>query len=102
MKIRLLFFAVLLDLLGLDASCLVIGIDCQLSDAARTLRHPRIRLIEGSSTAPETLASIERARCYAKAFMREREWKGKRLSTFTPCAVIELSGMCLREFRSTS
>jgi hypothetical protein len=28
------------------------------------------------------------------------QWKGKRLSTFTPCAVIELSGMCLREFRS--
>src|SRR5260370_16409273 len=25
-------------------------------------------------------ASIESSRCYAKAFMREREWKGKRLS----------------------
>jgi cephalosporin hydroxylase len=54
-----LFFATLLDLLGMAPTSLVIGIDLHLSAAARTLRHPRLRLIEGSSTAPETIRSVE-------------------------------------------
>jgi len=54
-----LYLASLLDLIGMDPRCLVIGIDTTLSPAARTLRHPRIRLIEGSSTAKETIAKVE-------------------------------------------
>lgn len=54
-----LFFATLLDLLGMPPTALVIGIDLCLSAAARTLTHPRIRLVEGSSTAPETVRSVE-------------------------------------------
>lgn len=54
----LLFFASMMDLLGAPAQCLVIGIDLVLTESAKTLTHPRIRLIEGSSVSPETLASI--------------------------------------------
>jgi cephalosporin hydroxylase len=56
----ILFFATLLDLIGSGPDCLVIGVDLRLTDAARTLTHPRIRLVEGSSTAPETIKSLER------------------------------------------
>ena len=55
----LLYFATLLDLMDMDRSAIVIGIDITLSAAARTLRHPRIHLIEGSSIAPETVRSVE-------------------------------------------
>lgn len=56
----ILFFATLLDLIGAAPDCLVVGVDLQLTDAARTLNHPRIRLVEGSSTAPETIQAVER------------------------------------------
>jgi cephalosporin hydroxylase len=56
----ILYFAHLLDLMGVDLSALVIGIDINLSAAAKTLSHPRIRLIEGSSIAPETIEQIQR------------------------------------------
>jgi cephalosporin hydroxylase len=54
----LLFFATLLDLLGSDPSALAVGIDLRLSEAARTLRHPRIRLVEGSSTDAQTVRAV--------------------------------------------
>lgn len=56
----ILFFANLLDLIGAGPGCLVVGVDIILKDEARTLTHPRIRLVEGSSTAPETMKSVER------------------------------------------
>ena len=54
-----LYLASMLDLIGMDERCLVIGVDITLTPEARTLRHPRIRLIEGSSTAKETIREVE-------------------------------------------
>src|SRR5215212_4402794 len=54
-----LFFATLLDLIHADPGVPVVGIDVVLSPAARTLTHPRIRLVEGSSTDAATLEAVE-------------------------------------------
>jgi cephalosporin hydroxylase len=53
-----LYFAALLDLIQADVSCVVVGVDLQLSERARSLTHPRVRLVEGSSTDEKTLGSV--------------------------------------------
>jgi cephalosporin hydroxylase len=54
-----LYFAALLDLIGASQDALVIGVDIALGAKARTLSHPRIRLIEGSSTDEKVVQQIE-------------------------------------------
>ena len=54
----LLYFATMLDLIGAAPSSLVIGIDLELTEKARTLEHPRIRLVEGSSTDRGTVDRV--------------------------------------------
>ena len=54
----ILYFASLFDLCGMPLESLVIGVDIQLTPEARTLRHPRIRLIEGDSRDPRVIQTI--------------------------------------------
>ena len=57
----LLFFASMLDLIGAPASAIVVGIDIALTEQARTLGHPRVRLVEGSSIAADVVARVRAA-----------------------------------------
>lgn len=55
----ILYFASLLDLMEAPPSAIVIGVDINLLPLARTLKHPRIRLYEGSSTDLAVVAEIK-------------------------------------------
>lgn len=55
----LLYFASLLDLIEADAEGLVIGIDVTLTERARTLTHPRMRLFKGDSTDPVIVQQVK-------------------------------------------
>jgi cephalosporin hydroxylase len=56
----LMFLASMLDLCGADASVVVVGIDIVLSEKAKLLTHPRIRLIEGSSTSAAVVEQVRK------------------------------------------
>jgi cephalosporin hydroxylase len=55
----LLYFASLLDLIEAGTEGLVIGIDSNLTQRARGIMHPRIRLVEGDSTDPEIAQQVK-------------------------------------------
>ena len=54
----LLYFASLLDLFGAPPEAFVMGIDIRLTERAKQLSHPRIKLVEGSSTSSEVILHI--------------------------------------------
>lgn len=54
----LVYFASLLDLMQAADDVIVVGVDIELSDEAKRITHPRVRMIEGSSTDPQTIEKI--------------------------------------------
>ncbi len=56
----LLYFASMLDLIGAGKDVLVIGVDIEISDWARKLNHPRVRMIRGDSLAESTIGEIRK------------------------------------------
>ncbi len=55
----LLYFACLLDLINAAPDSHVLGVDIRLSDAAKTLTHPRIVMIEGKSSDATTVDRVK-------------------------------------------
>ena len=55
----IIFFAHILDAMQADSSAVVVGIDIKLTPEARTISHPRIHLIEGSSVDNQTIQAVE-------------------------------------------
>ena len=56
----IVYFCNLLDLIKAPDSTIVIGIDIKIQDRIRHYVHPRIRLIEGSSTSQETMSKVSK------------------------------------------
>jgi cephalosporin hydroxylase len=55
----LLYFASILDLMGADSDVVVVGVDVTLGDRVRSLSHPRIHLVKGSSTDADTVERVK-------------------------------------------
>lgn len=55
----LLYYASMLDIMDAPADVLVIGVDIEFTDSAKTLKHPRIRMIIGGSVDPVVVRQIE-------------------------------------------
>jgi cephalosporin hydroxylase len=54
----LLYFASILDLMGAPPGAIVVGVDLLLTDKAKTLSNPRIRLFQGNSVDPELVNQV--------------------------------------------
>lgn len=56
----IVYFTSILDMMRITEEVKVIGIDIQLSQAAKEIDHPRVVLIEGSSTNKSVIQQIEK------------------------------------------
>jgi cephalosporin hydroxylase len=55
----LVYFASLLDLIGAPPNAVVVGVDISLTEEAKSIAHPRIRLFQGDSVEPSMVKQIE-------------------------------------------